>query len=123
MLDSHPFQPGRIKRHAQRVSNVGCRHGGAQLPGQDIAREVIEHTVDRLRADSVVGSFWIWRISLTVTSCTFFVATGRIGPAVIRLTAVKRSKHRLRPPTSPPTPPQPHEKRQEGPCAWALLPP
>src|SRR6516225_4348677 len=27
----------------QRIGHVGCRHGGAQLPGQDVAREVIEH--------------------------------------------------------------------------------
>src|SRR6266436_9733898 len=25
------------------LGHVGCRHGGAQLPGQDVAREVIEH--------------------------------------------------------------------------------
>src|SRR6516162_7344120 len=31
------------QRHLQRIGYVGCRHGGAQLPGQDVAREVIEH--------------------------------------------------------------------------------
>src|SRR5262245_28221985 len=32
------------QRHLQRIGHVGCRHGGAQLPGQDVAREVIEHS-------------------------------------------------------------------------------
>src|SRR5438132_11766735 len=31
------------QRHLQRIGHVGCRHGGAQLPSQDVAREVIEH--------------------------------------------------------------------------------
>src|SRR6266496_6822894 len=34
---SRPVHP------SSRIGHVGCRHGGAQLPGQDVAREVIEH--------------------------------------------------------------------------------
>jgi hypothetical protein len=29
--------------------------------------------------DSVIGWFWNWRTSPSVTSCTFFVASGRVG--------------------------------------------
>jgi hypothetical protein len=33
-----------------------------------------------LPAGSVAGRFWNWRTSLFVISCTFFVASGRVGP-------------------------------------------
>jgi hypothetical protein len=35
-----------------------------------------------LPADSVAGPFWNWRTLLSVISCTFFVANGRVGPSV-----------------------------------------
>src|SRR3974377_778293 len=44
MANLHPVQTGRLQCNLQRVGHVSCRHGGAQLPGQDIAREVIEHS-------------------------------------------------------------------------------
>jgi hypothetical protein len=31
-------------------------------------------------ADSVAGRWWNWRTSRSVISCTFFVASGRVGP-------------------------------------------
>src|SRR5260370_1081448 len=36
-------QAGTAEGHGQGVGDIGCGHGGAQLPGQDVAREVIEH--------------------------------------------------------------------------------
>jgi len=32
-----------MQRRLQRIRYIGSRHGRAQLPGQDVAREVIKH--------------------------------------------------------------------------------
>jgi hypothetical protein len=37
------IESGRAERQPQRFCDVGGTHGGAELPGQDVAREVIEH--------------------------------------------------------------------------------
>jgi 4-alpha-glucanotransferase len=34
---------GRLQCHLQRAQHIRCRHGFAQFPGQDVAREVVEH--------------------------------------------------------------------------------
>ena len=43
MPDPDALQPGAAQGHRQRGGDIGGGHGGAQLPGQDVAREVIEH--------------------------------------------------------------------------------
>src|SRR5208282_5373332 len=43
MPDPDALQPGAAQGHRQGVGDIGGGHGGAQLPGQDVAREVIEH--------------------------------------------------------------------------------
>jgi hypothetical protein len=44
-----------------------------------------------LPADSAVGPFCNWRTSPSVTSCTFLVASGRVGPGCLRSTACSGS--------------------------------
>jgi hypothetical protein len=44
-----------------------------------------------LPADSVAGPFWNWRTLLSVISCTFFVANGRVDPVCLRSTACSGS--------------------------------
>ena len=44
-----------------------------------------------LPADSAVARFWNWRTSPCVISCTFFVASGRVGPGCSRSTACSGS--------------------------------
>ena len=41
----HPrlIEPGRTQRQVERGGNVAGLHCGAQLPGHDVAREVVEH--------------------------------------------------------------------------------
>jgi hypothetical protein len=46
-----------------------------------------------LLADSAVGPFWNWRTSPSVTSCTFFVASGRVGLDCLRSTAGVRDPY------------------------------
>jgi hypothetical protein len=50
-----------------------------------------------LPPDSAVGPFWNWRTSPSVTSCTFFVASGRVGLDCLRSTACSGSGYRLWP--------------------------
>jgi len=42
MLDSDALQTGTAQGRFQCIGDIGGGHGGAQLPGQDVAREVIE---------------------------------------------------------------------------------
>ena len=44
-----------------------------------------------LPADSVVGWPWSWKTSLSVTSCTFYVASDRVGAGCLRLTVCSGS--------------------------------
>jgi hypothetical protein len=44
-----------------------------------------------LPADSAAGRCWKWRALLSITSCTFFVASGRFGSDCLRLTACSGS--------------------------------
>ena len=43
MLDADARQVGTAQGDRQSVRDIGRGHGRAQLPGQDVAREVIEH--------------------------------------------------------------------------------
>jgi hypothetical protein len=39
----------KVQRHLQRIGHVGCRHGGAQLPGQDVGAAEKSHQDSRPR--------------------------------------------------------------------------
>jgi hypothetical protein len=43
MLDADARQAGTAQGDRQCVRDIGRGHGRAQLPGQDVAREVVEH--------------------------------------------------------------------------------
>ena len=43
LLHSGGIETGGVERQAQGLSDVGGGHSGTEFPGQDIAREVIEH--------------------------------------------------------------------------------
>ena len=43
MNDLGCVEPRRLQGHGQRIGDVACLHRRAQLPGDDITREVIEH--------------------------------------------------------------------------------
>jgi len=43
MQDLDLVQTRRLQRRLQRIRYIGSRHGRAQLPGQNVAREVVEH--------------------------------------------------------------------------------
>jgi hypothetical protein len=43
MPDLDALQPGGAQGQGQGVGDIGGGHRRAQLPGQDVAREVIEH--------------------------------------------------------------------------------
>jgi hypothetical protein len=43
LLDRSLMKPGRMERQAQHRGDISGRHRGAQLPGQNVAGEIIEH--------------------------------------------------------------------------------
>ena len=57
MPDPTRSNPELPQGHRQRVGDIGGGHGGAQLPGQDVAREVIEHgrQIEPAPADHLAG--------------------------------------------------------------------
>jgi len=43
MADADALQSGTAQGERQGVGNIGGGHGQTQLPGQNVAREVVEH--------------------------------------------------------------------------------
>ena len=43
LIDGQSIQARSLQRAVERGGDIGCRHGGAELPGDDVAREVVEH--------------------------------------------------------------------------------
>src|SRR3974390_3369173 len=43
LIDWKAVEAGCLQRHVQRCGHVRCRHGWAELPGHNIAREVVGH--------------------------------------------------------------------------------
>ena len=43
LLDGDLIEPGRMERQTQRLGDVRRGHRGAELPGQNVAREIIEY--------------------------------------------------------------------------------
>lgn len=42
LLDGYLVKAGRLQRQVQCRRDIGCCHGGAELEGDDLAREVVE---------------------------------------------------------------------------------
>ena len=43
MRDINLIQPGFRQCEIERIFNIGRRHPGAELPGDDVSREVVQH--------------------------------------------------------------------------------